>query len=166
MTALDPFNNVAVGYAGNVAFSSNDADATLPAGSNLTNGLQLFSATLATAGSQTLIANDATATSIAGQSGPITVSAAAATHFAVFARGTVTAGLGFAVTVTALDAFNNTATGYAGSVNFSSSDGGAGLPTNSPLSNGTRTFSATLTTAGSQTLIAADASISSIAGQR
>ena len=48
-----------------------------------------------------------------------TVKAAAATHFSVSAPSSVTAGSPFSVTVTALDQFNNIATGYTGTVHFS-----------------------------------------------
>src|SRR5207249_3284389 len=55
-----------------------------------------------------------------------------ATHFAVSAPASATAGSAFSFTVTALDASNNIANGYAGTVHFTSSDGqatsGSGLP--------------------------------------
>ena len=70
-----------------------------------------------------------------------------ATHFSVSAPASATAGSAFSFTVTALDQFNNTTTGYAGTVHFTSSDGSAVLPANSTLTNGAGTFSATLKTA-------------------
>jgi len=112
--------------------------------------------------------------------GPYTVTAAAtglttvnfslsntvgtATHFSVSAPSSATAGTSFSVTVTALDSGNNTATGYTGTVHFTSGDGAATLPANSTLTNGTGTFSATLNTAGSQTITATDTVTSSITG--
>src|SRR5207302_11225751 len=89
--------------------------------------------------------------SITGTSNAIAVGAAAASHFAVSAPASATAGSAFNFTVTALDALNNTATSYAGTVHFTSSDGAATLPANSTLTNGTGTFSATLRTPGNQT---------------
>jgi len=74
----------------------------------------------------------------------------------VSAPASATAGTAFSFTVTAQDQFNNTATGYAGTIHFASSDAQAVLPTNSTLSNGTGTFNATLKTAGSQTISATD----------
>ena len=62
-------------------------------------------------------------------------------------------------TVTAEDQYNNTATGYTGTVHFTSSDTAAVLPANSTFwrDDGVDTFSgATLKTAGSQTLTATD----------
>src|SRR5205823_1275217 len=74
------------------------------------------------------------------------------------------AGTAFNFTVTAQDQFNNTATGYSGTVHFTSSDGAATLPANSTLTNGTGTSSATLTTAGNRTITATDTITSSITG--
>ena len=70
-------------------------------------------------------------------------------------------------TITALDAFGNTATGYSGTIHFTSSDGQAILPadyTFIPGDGGVHTFSARLKTAGSQSLTATDTVTSSIAG--
>jgi len=88
----------------------------------------------------------------------------AATHFAVSAPASVSAGSAFTFTVTALDQNNNTATSYNGTIHFSSSDGAASLPGNSALTNGTATFSATLSTVGAQTITATDTLNSSITG--
>ena len=85
MTAEDQYNNTATGYTGTVHFSSSDTAAVLPANTMLTNGIGTFSATLKTAGSQTLTATDTVNSSIAGTSGTINVTAAAATHFVVAA---------------------------------------------------------------------------------
>jgi hypothetical protein len=123
-----------------------------------------FSATLDTAGNQTIKATDTVTASITGTSNTIAVSAAAATHFNVSAPGSATAGSAFSFTITAKDQFNNTNTGYAGTVHFTSSDGGAILPANSTLTNGVGTFSATLNTTGSQTITATDTVTASIVG--
>ncbi len=164
VTALDPFNNTADGYTGAVHFSGSDGAAVLPSNSTLTNGVGTFSATLKTAGTQTLTATDTTVGSITGTSNTITVSAAAASHVAVSGPASATAGSAFSLTVTALDPFNNTATVYGGTVHFTSSDGQAVLPADSTLTNGVRSFSATLKTAGNQSLTATDTVTSSITG--
>jgi hypothetical protein len=88
----------------------------------------------------------------------------AAMHSTVSAPTSATAGTAFNFTVTALDAYNNTATGYTGTLRFTSTDALAVLPANSTLTNGTGTFSATLKTAGNQTIAATDTSNSSITG--
>ncbi len=87
-----------------------------------------------------------------------------ATHFGIAAPGSATAGTAFAFTVTALDSGGNTATTYAGTVHFTSSDGTALLPADATLSNGVGTFNATLKTAGGQTLTATDTVTGSITG--
>ncbi len=164
VTALDAFGNTATGYSGTVHFTSSDGQAVLPADSTLTNGAGTFSATLATAGDQTITATDTVNSSITGTSGSITVGPAAADHFVVSAPSSATAGKSFSFSVTALDAFGNTATGYSGTVQFTSSDGQAVLPADSTLTNGAGTFSATLKTAGDQTITATDTVNSSITG--
>jgi hypothetical protein len=88
-----------------------------------------------------------------------------ATHLSVTAPATATTGTAFNFTVTALDASNHVATSYSGTVHFTSTDSQATLPTNSNLSNGTATFSATLKTSGSQTITATDTVTPSITGQ-
>src|SRR5205823_935035 len=124
VTALDAFNNTASGYAGTVHFTNTDEAGIPPGGATLVSGVKTFNsgATLQTAGSRTITATDTVTGSITGTSASITVSAAGATHYSVSAPGSATAGSAFSVTVTALDAFNNTATGYAGTVHFTKSD--------------------------------------------
>lgn len=164
VTALDAFNNTATGYSGTVHFTSSDAQAVLPADSTLTSGIGTLSATLKTTGNQTITATDTVTASITGTSNTISVGSAAATHFAVSSPATAMAGTAFAFTVTALDAFNNTAAGYAGTAHFTSSDAQAVLPTNSTLTNGVGTFQATLKTGGTQTITSTDSVSPSITG--
>ena len=164
VTAEDQFDNTIAGYAGVVHFTSSDSVATLPANTTLSNGTGTFSATFKTAGSQTITATDTVTVSITGVSGGVTVSAGAATHFAVSAPASATSGTAVSFTVTAFDQFNNTAKGYSGTVHFTSSDGQAILPANSSLTNGAGTFSATLKTAGSQTITATDTVTNTITG--
>ena len=85
-----------------------------------------------------------------------TAGGGAATHFSVTAPATATAGTTFNFIVTALTAANTTATGYTGTVHFTSSDTKAVLPANSALLNGVGTFPAVLHTAGAQTIAATD----------
>jgi len=75
----------------------------------------------------------------------------AATHFSLSAATIPQiAGTAFNITVNALDASNALVTNYAGTVHFASTDTQAVLPANSPLTNGTGTFSVILKTATSQ----------------
>jgi uncharacterized repeat protein (TIGR03803 family) len=161
-TANDPYGNVVTGYLGTVSFSSSDHQAALPAnytfqGSD--NGAHTFSATLITAGSQSITATDTGNGSLTGTQSGITVTPGAATHFGISAPSSVKKGVAFSVTVTALDAYGNVATGYGGTVNFTSSDRQAKLPANYTFvatDAGVHTFSVTLNTTGTQSLTVKD----------
>ncbi|NPV92741.1 MAG: leucine-rich repeat protein [Firmicutes bacterium] len=90
-----------------------------------------------------------------------------ATRLDVSAPGNATAGTSFNFTVTAEDNSGNTATGYTGTVHFTSTDASSSLPSNYifiALDNGTHTFSAILNTTGSQTITATDSVTASIYG--
>src|SRR5439155_1675565 len=121
------------------------------------NGQRRFSATLIKAGQQTLTASDSANSFSATAS--LTVNAASASKLVLAtAAYAPTAGTSFAFTVTAQDPYGNTATSYAGTVHFTSGDASSGvvLPPDSTLTNGQRTFSATLIKAGPQSLTASD----------
>ena len=165
MTAIDAAGNTINSYTGTVHFTSSDSLATLPADSTLTSGIGVFSATLITAGTQTITATDTSNSTILGNSQPITVSAAAANHFTVGAPYNATAGTAFNFTVTVQDQFYNTVTGYTGTIRFSGSDPSAVLPTNSTLTNGVGIFTAALSTSGAQTLTATDAAVNTVTGR-
>jgi len=90
--------------------------------------------------------------------------APAAHHFTVTAPANATVGSPFNFTVKALGQSNATASGYTGTVHFTSTDGSASLPANSTLTNGEGTFSATLNTGDNQTITATDTVTSSITG--
>ncbi|NDF14157.1 hypothetical protein EB061_02400, partial [bacterium] len=159
VTAKDAFNNIATGYTGTVAIASSDSNATLPNSAQLTNGAGSFTATLKTSGGKTITAADGTLTAT---SPSISVSPAAASQLIVTnVPPTQVAGTPISITVTARDAYNNVATGYAGSVSVVSSDISATLPAPATLTNGTRTISATLKTAGINTIGVEDGSLNS-----
>src|SRR5205085_8727432 len=121
VTAQDQFNNTATGYTGTVHFTSSDGQATLPADGTLINGTGSFSATLNTPGNQAISATDTLSSSITGTSNSILVNAAAATHFAVSAPASATAGTAFSFTGTAQAQFSSSATGYKGTFHFPTS---------------------------------------------
>jgi hypothetical protein len=78
-----------------------------------------------------------------------------------------TAGVAHGITVTALNANGTVNTGYTGTVQFTSSDPKAMLPTNytfTAADQGVHTFTVTLKTAGSQSIAVADTSNGSIIG--
>jgi hypothetical protein len=162
VTAIDSFGNVATGYGGTVHFTSSDAQAILPGDSTLTNGIGTFTATLYTAGIQTITATD-TANSSLTSTALVTVNPASAVAFQVLAPAGATTGVPFDVTVIAVDPFGNTDTNYTGTVTFSTSDPDPGvvLPPNytfQPSDAGMVTFfgGVTLITLGDQTLTATD----------
>jgi hypothetical protein len=81
VTAVDPFNQTAVGYTGTVTFSTTDPDpgVVLPAAYTFTTadaGTHPFSATLNTAGTQTITATETATATITGAQSGITVSPA------------------------------------------------------------------------------------------
>ena len=95
------------------------------------------------------------------------MSAADTARFAIAIPGTATAGSPVSATVTATDAFGNTATGYRGTVSFSSSDAAATLPADHGFTAGDAgVTSADLTfeTAGDQNLTITDTTTASISG--
>ncbi|SPF51805.1 conserved exported hypothetical protein [Candidatus Sulfopaludibacter sp. SbA4] len=100
---------------------------------------------------------------LVGAAWPFTRAATPATRFTVSAPAAAVIGAAFNFTVTALDASNNPTSGYGGTVHFTSTDGAAALPANATLTSGSGTFSATLKTAGSQTITATDTVTPSIA---
>src|SRR5207249_1040082 len=77
---------------------------------------------------------------------------------------TAVAGQPFTIDVTAADSLGNPIAQYGGTVHFSSSATSAVLPPNSTLTNGQGSFSATLTKAGSQTIVATDTVTAAITG--
>src|SRR5262249_9171674 len=122
---------------------------------------------LVTAGAQTVTATDnATLTG----STSVTVNPGAATHLALSAPSSARVNVAFTVTVTAQDAYNNTATGYRGTVHFTSSLRKTKLPSNYPFTaadNGVHTFTngVTFTRTGTATLTVADTVKGSVSGR-
>jgi hypothetical protein len=162
VTALDPANQVVTGYADAVRATSSDTAAALPSFPfTLTNGTTSFTANLRSAGARTVTLTDSTSASITGTTSiPVL-----AVHFLVAAPATVDAGAPFQVTVTALDPANQVVTGYADAVRATSSDTAAALPSFPfTLTNGTTSFTATLRTAGTQTVTVTDSTSPSITG--
>jgi len=85
-------------------------------------------------------------------------------HFTFTAPSSVTSGMPFDFMVSAQDANGLLLPTYSGLLHFTSSDSAALLPADTPLSNGAATLSATLITAGWQTLTATDTANSGIFG--
>jgi hypothetical protein len=139
VAAQDANGNTLTGYTGTVHFSSSDPQAVLPLDYTFTaadQGVHNFSATFKTAGSQSLVATDTVTAGMSGQEG-VQVNPAAATHFVISAPSSVTAGTAFTITVTAVDPYGNVATGYRGTVHFTSSDSRPDCRTTIPSRPGT-----------------------------
>ena len=156
VTAVDQFNNAIPGYNGVVDLQSTDRSASLPASIALTNGVGVFSGVLVKAGNQTVVVKDAASNGIAGTSMPITVQAAAITHFSIAVPNAVAAGQTLSFSVTAADQFGNAVTGYTGTVHFSSNESSVALPPDATLSNGLGGFSVVVTQAGPWLLTVGD----------
>jgi hypothetical protein len=167
VTAQDQFGNVDPSYAGTVRFTSTDTSTgvVLPPNTALSGGQGTFSATLIKSGPQSITATDTVTSSTTGTLG-VNVGGASATRLVLTTAGTATAGVAFPFTATALDQYGNVDTGYAGTVRFTSTDTSTGvvLPANATLTNGARTFSATLAKAGPQTITGTDTVTASISG--
>ncbi len=170
-TALDDYDNRATGYTGTVVFTSSDAKAVLPGNYTFTGadaGTHTFSATLKTAGNQSLTATDTANDALTGSQGSILVTAAAASRFLISAPSSVPAGLRFSMTISVVDAYGNVVTGYRGTIRFHSSDSTAKLPKNyafTAADRGVHTFTGlVLKKRGIQTITVADTRTISLTG--
>ena len=174
VVARDPYGNVATGYTGTIHFTSSDLQASLPTDytflpSNLGTAT-VSGVVLRTAGTQGVTASDTLASTITGTQSGIAVVAAGASRLAVGGMASpATAGAGGAITVIAQDPYSNVASGYRGSITFSSSDAQAVLPATYAFTSvdaGTRTFTVTLKTAGPQSITATDTVTPTIVGSQ
>ncbi len=159
--AVDP------AYTGTVKLTSSDAQASLPGSYTFTSsnaGTYTFTVTLKTAGTQSITATDTTTGAASATESGIVVSPAAASQFVLTGLpSSSNIGAADSFTITAKDPYGNVATGYTGTVSFSSSDGSATLPASHTFTTsdkGVYTSSVTFNTAGTQTLTATDGSLS------
>ncbi len=130
-------------------------------------GSHTFTATLKRAGTQFIQVADTLTTSILGAQNGIAVTAGAVTHFLISGPSSVTQGVGFKITVSAVDDFGNVNAGYPGAVHLASTDatGGTQNFTFSNNDNGVHIFSYTFDALGFQTISIVDQSNSSILGR-
>jgi hypothetical protein len=162
---------VATGYTGTVHFTSSDSQAVLPAEYTFTaanNGTRGFLVRLKTAGVQSITVTDTMTPSLTNTVSGITVTPAAAYSLKVTGfPSPVTSGTSQSFSVTAYDPYGNVATGYTGTIYFTSSDPQALLPLNFTfiaVDAGTYSFTATLNTIGTQSIRATDTVASAIKG--
>jgi hypothetical protein len=168
--AVDAGGDVTTAYRGTVHFTSSDHLARLPADYTFTSadaGVHTFTGVILTkAGSQGITVTDTRTGSVTG-SVTVTVKPGAATHFTLGAPASAVAGAAFSVTITARDLYGNVATGYLGTIHFTSPDPSAVLPADYTFTTadaGMRTFSVVLNTVGIESITAADTAKSSIKG--
>jgi hypothetical protein len=175
VAAVDGSGHLLRNFTGTVSLSTSDSAATgLPASYTFTasdRGLHSFLVTFGTAdaaGSPTTVT--ATSGTVTGQASLTVDPATAVTHFAVFTRHAAVDGSATSVIVEALNASNQVVTGYAGTVQLTSSDtaaaasataGGtaAALPltyTFTPSDAGVHVFYVTFGTTGQQSLTVTD----------
>ena len=159
LTALDVHGNLVKDYTSTVTFSADAAKATVPAAYTFTlgdEGSRQFDFVLKEAVSTKLTVTDGTLSA----SDTVALSHAAPSVLVMATpAGPFTAGTAFTVDVTLEDAYGNVATGYTGTVGFTSSDGKALLPADYTFVTGDagrKSFSMTLKTAGSQSLSVKD----------
>ena len=171
VTALSPNGATDTGYVGTVKFSSSDPQAVLPASytfQSTDHGTHTFTVTLKTAGAQSVTATDTAKSAIVGSDENLIVQGTTAGTLKVTGFPTTDmAGTAQSFTVTAYDQYGNVATGYTGTVHFTSSDKQAVLPANTTIvagEEGTATFTATLETAGTQSITATNTSNGGITG--
>ncbi|HEX9506260.1 MAG TPA: Ig-like domain-containing protein, partial [Acidimicrobiia bacterium] len=167
-----PIGSLPVSLA--VSGSSNKFN-PLSGGGNTSQG-GVFQATLTSTKAETktftATANPGTAQVVLNDHPSVTFVAGPATHFTVaVSTSPITAGVADSFTVTALDQFNNIATGYVGTADFSSTDAAAEFTppshtftSGTGLDNGVFTASVKFHAAGSQTVAATDHANASIIG--
>jgi hypothetical protein len=167
VTALNADGSINTGFTGTVQLTSTDSQAVLPASYSFKasdHGVHSFSVTLKTAGTQSLIATAADGILIGSESGITVTPAAAATLVFGGVPSSSDAGSPFTVILTAMDAYGNQATGYTGTVHFTSSDPQAVLPADYTFTGsdvGAHVFYSSLNpfalkTAGTQSLTVTD----------
>jgi hypothetical protein len=170
VTAKDADGNTDPGYLGTMHFTSTDHQAILPSDYTFQAsdaGVHVFSVTFKSSGAQVIRARDTIASTMTGTYSIVVAPAAATTLIVSGLTSPRTHGTGGTITVTARDAFGNTATGYRGTVTFTSTDYHAVLPANytfTAASAGTHTFSIDLITVGTQAVRARDTVTVTITG--
>ncbi len=170
ITAQNADGTTNTSYTGTVHLSSSDSQAVLPGDYTFTaddQGVHVFNVALKTAGGRTLSVTDV-ATGAGGSQIGIGVNPAAASHFALSGPASVNSNASFNITVKALDAYGNVATGYRGAVRFTDSLTGSTLPANYTFKasdNGAHTFTGLkLKTKGNHTITVVDTLDGSILG--
>ena len=169
VSAVDAAGAVNPNYRGTVHFISDDPKAVVPADATFSAanaGKVSAVVTFKTAGSRSLVAIDSSVSTAQGAMRAVVSPAAAASLALSGVPDAPTAGDRLAVVVTALDAFSNVATGYTGTVHFTSSDATARLPADTTFTaadKGARPFGAAFTKVAPATITVA-ATVAGVTG--
>ena len=123
ITARNYAGKVLTSYNGTIALTSSDPHFTNPGPITLANGTASANTALMHVGTDSVTVTDISNSTLTG-TGSFTVNPGSAAKFAVSTASATQAGTPIYVNVTAQDSYGNTATGYTGTVNFTSSDGG------------------------------------------
>lgn len=168
MTACDAYNNVKTDFTSTALLSDLSASIAPTTTTSFSSGAWTGSVTITETWTNNMIT--VTASSKTGTSNTFNVNPAAASVLVVSGfPSPVIAGTVGTVTVTAKDAYGNTATGYTGTVHFTSSDAQATLLADYLFvsrDNGVHTFTngVALKTAGTQSITTTDTVTGSITG--
>lgn len=161
LTNADAAGTIVTGYTGTVHFTSTDGQATLPTDYLFTGGdagVHTFPGiVLKTAGIQRITATDTVTPAVTGSGGVSVLAGVQVTFGFAFSPLQPVANVTGAVTVTATDAYGNTAAGYRGTVHFTSNDSQATLPADYTFTSadaGVHTFLVTFRSAGNRTFTA------------
>jgi hypothetical protein len=169
VTAFDRYGNPGAIYTGTVHFSSTDPRAGLPADYPFLpgdHGVHTFNnVSLGTVGSQSITVSDDANHFSDTQTGIAVKPRFGVTGF----PSPTTAGAAGTFTVTAQNSDGSTATGYVGTVTFTSSDPQAELSDDymfTPDDHGTHIFGAVMKTAGTQSITATDTELDASNGSQ
>ncbi|TNF27308.1 MAG: hypothetical protein EP329_19680 [Deltaproteobacteria bacterium] len=172
-TLYDAFGNVATGYTGSLAVTTSDAAGVVPAAHTFTAGdagsYAFSGVTLKTAGDQTVTVSAPGNGALTAQVTVAVTPAAAASLAVTPSDAEVAAGVTTSIVVRANDAFGNRATGYTGTVHFTTTDGQATLPGDYAFGAGDagqHVFGGVVfRTVGAQTVTVTDLASASLTGQ-
>ena len=165
LAALDDYDNLATGYTGTIHFASEtDPNAGLPTDATLTRGSEVFRFRFVKAGVNSITATDSANPDLTTSVSGILVTPAAAARLVITGPVSVVAGAPLTQTITAFDVYGNLASGADNTIQFTSTDEAATLPSSVTLVNGLADFTATFNTAGTRAITATDSQDSSITG--
>ena len=170
ITALDLTNAVATDYRGTIHFTSTDPSAILPADYTFTAadaGVHSFRGTFVSVQPLNITVTDNAKATITGSVTNIRVNPPVGQLVVTSSSTSTLAGTTLSITVTAQDILLGVATGYQGTVHFTSNDALAGLPadyTFTAADAGIHTFQVTFNTAGADFVTVTDTATSTLKG--